>query len=126
VHLGDHEGLDAALLVTAALILTRYRPRLAVGFVLGLTFVYGLAVEWRDFWFEQLVKRGWTEWIPPSVLTPRASFAWLGLLLLAALVALAVRRIEGPPRPVADPPREGRSPLRGSPTAESTTGARSP
>ena len=28
VHLGDHEGLDAALLVTAALILTRYRPPL--------------------------------------------------------------------------------------------------
>ncbi len=30
VHLGDHEGLDAALLVTSALILSRYRPRLAV------------------------------------------------------------------------------------------------
>ena len=126
VHLGDHEGLDAALLVTAALVLTRYRPPLAVGFLLGLTFVYGLAVEWRDFWFEQFVKRGWTAWTPPSVLTPRLSFAWLALILLAALVALAVRRIEGPPRPVADPPRGGQSPLRGSPTAESTTGARSP
>ena len=126
VHLGDHEGLDAALLVTAALILTRYRPPLAVGFLLGLTFVYGLAVEWRDFWFEQLVKRGWTAWTPPSVLTPRLSFAWLGLILLAALVALALRRIEGPPRPVADLPRGGQSPLRGSPTAESTTGALSP
>ena len=126
VHLGDHEGLDAALLVTAALILTRYRPPLAVGFLLGLTLVYGLAVEWRDFWFEQLVKRGWTAWTPPSVLTPRASFAWLGLVLLAVLVAFAVRRIEGPPRPVADPPREGQSPLHGSPTAESTTGAQSP
>jgi len=126
VHLGDHEGLDTALLVTAALILTRYRPPVAVGFLLGLTFVYGLAVEWRDFWFEQLVKRGWTAWTPPSVLTPRASFAWLGLVLLAALVALIVRRIEGPPRPVADPPRRGQSPLHGSPTAESTTGARSP
>jgi hypothetical protein len=126
VHLGDHEGLDAALLVTAALILTRYRPRLAVGFLLGLTFVYGLVVEWRDFWFEQLVKRGWTAWTPPSVLTPRASFAWLGLILLAVLVALAVRRIEGPPRPFADPPRGGQSPLHGSPTAESTRGAPSP
>ena len=60
VHLGDHEGLDAALLVTSALVLTRYRPRLAVGFVLGLAFVYGLVVEWRDFWFEQVVKRDWT------------------------------------------------------------------
>ena len=35
VHLGDHEGLDAALLVTAALVLTRYRSRFAVGFLLG-------------------------------------------------------------------------------------------
>jgi hypothetical protein len=126
VHLGDHEGLDAALLVTGALVLTRYGPRLAVGFLLGLTFVYGLAVEWRDFWFEQIVKRGWTGWTPPQVLTPRLSLAWLGLLVLAAGVALVVRRIEGPRRPVAGPPRGGRSPLHGSPTAESTTGARSP
>ncbi len=126
VHLGDHEGLDATLLVTAALVLTRYGPRLAVGFLLGLTLVYGLAVGWRDFWFEQLVKRDWTSWTPPSVLTPRASVAWAALLLLAAAVALAVRRLEGPPRPVADPPRKGPSPLRGSPTAESTRGARSP
>jgi hypothetical protein len=126
VHLGDHEGLDAALLVTAALVLTRYRPRLAVGFLLGLTLVYGLAIEWRDFWFEQLVKRGWTDWTPPQVLTPRLSLAWLGLVLLAAAVALAVRRIEGPPRPGGDPPRRGPSPPRGSPTAGSTTDARSP
>lgn len=126
VHLGDHEGLDAALLVTGALVLTRYRPRLAVGFLLGLTLVYGFAVEWRDFWFEQIVKRGWTDWTPPQVLTPRVSLAWLGLLVLAAGVELAVRRIEGPPRPAADPPRRAPSPPRGSPTAESTTDARSP
>jgi hypothetical protein len=126
VHLGDHEGLDAALLVTGALVLTRYGPRLAVGFLLGLTLGYGLAVEWRDFWFEQIVKRGWTDWTPPQVLTPRLSLAWFGLLVLAALVALAVRRIEGPRRPAADPPRGEPSPLHGSPTAESTTGARSP
>ena len=69
VHLGDHEGLDAALLVTSALILTRLRHRLALGFLLGLTFVYGLAVEWRDFWFEQVNKRDWTSWKPPEVLT---------------------------------------------------------
>ncbi len=98
VHLGDHEGLDAALLVTSALVLTRYRPRWPVAVLLGLTLVYGLAVEWRDFWFEQVVKRDWTSWTPPQVLTPRLSLAWGGLVLLAVGVAVAVKRLEGPPR----------------------------
>jgi hypothetical protein len=122
VHLGDHEGLDAALLVTSALLLTRYRPPLAVGFVLGLTFVYGLAVEWRDFWFEQVVKRDWTTWTPPQVLTPRLSVAWAFLLLLALGVALAVRRLEGPPRRAAGPRRTSSSPAPGRPSAGSPTG----
>jgi hypothetical protein len=122
VHLGDHEGLDAALLVTSALVLTRYRPRLAVGFVLGLAFVYGLAVEWRDFWFEQVNKRNWTEWAPPQVLTPRVSVAWGGLLVLAALVALAVRRLEGPSRLDAGPRRRAPAPARDLPSAGSPTG----
>jgi hypothetical protein len=126
VHLGDHEGLDAALLVTSALVLTRYRPRLAVGFVLGLAFVYGLVVEWRDFWFEQVVKRDWTSWTPPQVLTPRLSVAWAVLLVLAAGVALVVRRLEGPPQRVADPRRTAPSPARGHPSAGSTTGGPSP
>jgi hypothetical protein len=126
VHLGDHEGLDAALLVTSTLVLTRYRPRLAVGFVLGLAFVYGLAVEWRDFWFEQVVKRDWTSWAPPQVLTPRLSVAWAVLLLLAVGVALAVRRLEGPPRRAGDPPRTSPAPARDRPSAGSPTGERSP
>jgi hypothetical protein len=126
VHLGDHEGLDAALLVTSALVLTRYRPRLAVGFILGLALVYGLAVEWRDFWFEQVVKRDWTSWTPPQVLTPRLSVAWAVLLLLAAGVALAVRRLEGPPPHGAGPRRTSPSPARGRPTAGSPTGEPSP
>lgn len=126
VHLGDHEGLDAALLITSALVLTRYRPRLAVGFVLGLMLVYGVAVEWRDFWFEQVVKRDWTSWSPPQVLTPRLSVAWGVLLLLAVGVALAVRRLEGPPQRGGDPRRTSPSPARARPSGESTTGARSP
>jgi hypothetical protein len=126
VHLGDHEGLDAALLVTSALVLTRYRPRLAVGFVLGLAFVYGLAVEWRDFWFEQVVKRDWATWTPPQVLTPRVSVAWSVLLLLAGVVALVVRRLEGPPPRAAGPPQTWPSPARDRPTEESTRGEPSP
>jgi hypothetical protein len=126
VHLGEHEGLDAALLVTSALVLTRYRPRFAVLTLLGLAFVYGLAVEWRDFWFEQVVKRGWTSWSPPAVLTPRLSAAWLVLLILAVLVAIVVRRLEGPPRRAGDPRRTAPSPPLDRPSAESTTGAPSP
>jgi hypothetical protein len=126
VHLGDHEGLDAALLVTAAVVLTRYRPRLAVLYVLSLGLVYGLFVEWRDIWFEQVTKRGWTSWTPPSVLTPRLSLAWGLLLLLALGVAFAVRLLEGRPRPVEGPPRRAPAPPRGSRTAGSTTGGRSP
>jgi hypothetical protein len=126
VHLGDHEGLDAALLVTSALMLTRLRPRLGVLFVLGLAFVYGLAVEWRDFWFEQVVKRDWTSWTPPQVLTPRLSLAWVTLVLLAVVVAIAVRRLEGPRRRAAGPPRTSPSPPPGRRNAESTTGEPSP
>ena len=126
VHLGDHEGLDAALLITSALVLTRYRPRIAVGFVLGLMLVYGLAVEWRDFWFEQVVKRDWTSWTPPQVLTPRLSMAWGVLLLLGAGVALAVRRLEGPPQRGASPRRTSPFPARDRPSGESTTGELSP
>ncbi|HEX2292241.1 MAG TPA: hypothetical protein VHH55_02945 [Gaiellaceae bacterium] len=99
VHLGDHEGLDAALLATAALVLTRYRPRFAVAWLLGVALAYGLAVEWRDFWFEQVVKRGLTDWSPPQVLTPQPSAAWGGLIVLGLGVAFALRRFERPPRP---------------------------
>jgi hypothetical protein len=126
VHLGDHEGLDAALLVTSALLLTRLRHRLALGVVLGLVFAYGLLVEWRDFWFEQVVKRDWTTWKPPQVLTPRLSFGWAMLVVLGFLVALAVRRLEGPGRPVAGPPRTAPSPPPGRRREGSTTDEPSP
>jgi hypothetical protein len=99
VHLGDHEGLDAALLVSAALILTRYRARVLVTFLLSLALVYGLFVEWRDFWFEQVTKRGWTDWKPPSVLTPHLSVGWALIVVLAVLVTAALRRLEAPSRP---------------------------
>jgi hypothetical protein len=126
VHYGDHEGLDAALLVTSALLLSRLWSQLGVSLVLALAFVYGLAVEWRDFWFEQVNKRDWTAWSPPQVLTPRLSVGWALLLVLAVLVAFAVRRLERPPRPGADPRRTAPAPLPDRPSAGSTTGAPSP
>jgi hypothetical protein len=126
VHLGDHEGLDAALLVTSALMLSRYRPRTAVLGLLALAFAYGLAVEWRDFWFEQVVKRDWTSWTPPQVLTPRFSVAWGALLVLAAALTLVVRRLEGPRRRGADPRRTAPAPPRDRPSEGSPTGEPSP
>jgi hypothetical protein len=126
VHYGDHEGLDAALLATSALVLSRYRPRFAVLALLGLAFVYGLAVEWRDFWFEQLVKRDWTSWTPPQVLTPSLSVRWTVLVLLGLLVAVAVRRLEGPRPRGADPRRTTPSPPPDRPSEGSPTGAQSP
>jgi hypothetical protein len=99
VHHGEHEGMDAALLITAALILTRYRTRFAVAFVLSLAFVYGLFVLWGDFWFEQVVKRGWTDWRTPSVLTPHLSLGWAIIVVLSVLVAVALRRLEAPSPP---------------------------
>jgi hypothetical protein len=126
VHLGDHEGLDAALLITSALLLSRYRPRFGVLALLALAFVYGLAVEWRDFWFEQVVKRGWTDWTPPQVLTPSLSVRWAVLVALAVAVALAVRRLEAP-RPLGgDPRRTSPSPPPDRRSGGSTRDARSP
>jgi hypothetical protein len=126
VHRGDHEGLDAALLVTSALVLSRYRPRPAVLALLALMFSYGLAVEWRDFWFEQVVKRDWTTWAPPQVLTPRLSAGWAGLLVLSVVLALVVRRLEGPSRLAADPPRAAPAPVPDRPNAGPTTDGPSP
>jgi hypothetical protein len=126
VHLGDHEGLDAALLVTSSLLLSRLRPRLGIAILLGLAFVYGLAVEWRDFWFEQLVKRDWTTWTPPQVLTPRLSVAWAALLVLAVAVALVVRRLEAPRPPGGGLRRTAPSPPRDRPSEGSPRGAPSP
>lgn len=126
VHLGDHEGLDAALLVTSSLILSRYRPSLAILALLALAFAYGLAVEWRDFWFEQVVKRGWTTWAPPQVLTPRLSVGWGALIVLAGVLTFAVRRLEGPPRLGRGPRRAARTPAPDRPTEGSTTGGPSP
>jgi hypothetical protein len=123
VHYGDHEGLDGALLVTTALVLSRFRPRIGVLVLLGLSFVYGLAVEWRDFWFEQVVKRDWTSWTPPQVLTPRLSAAWALLVVLAVVVAFVVRRLEGPRPPGGDPRRRARAPLPGRPSGGSPTDA---
>jgi hypothetical protein len=126
VHLGDHEGLDGVLLVLAALQLSRLRPRLLVSFVIGLMLVYGVGVAAQDDWNEQVVKRGWAGFKLPNMLHPTVSVTWLVVIVLAALVAVLLRRLEEPSPPGADHPRSASSPSLGRPSGGSTTGAQSP
>jgi hypothetical protein len=98
VHLGHHHGMDGALLVLTALLLSRAVPelraralRIALAAYLALMACYGLGNIANDFWIEQVWKRGWTAWLVPDVLRPRASAAW-GVILGAALLLLAVAR----------------------------------
>jgi hypothetical protein len=96
VHLGHHHGLDGALIVLIALLLTR--PRLHAGpratatrLYLSLAFAYGAVNMTQDYWNEQLVKRGWLDWRIPSALEPRPEPVWLAILGLAAVTAYALR-----------------------------------
>ena len=96
VHHGHHHGMDGVLLLLAALLLSRAVPslrhrtlRIATGLYVALMVAYGLANAANDFWFEQVVKRGWTSWTIPNVLFPKATVAW-GLIVLGAAAFYAV------------------------------------
>ena len=118
VHHGHHHGMDGVLLTVAALLLSRALPairgrglRLVTAAYLALMLAYGLGNLVNDFWLEQFVKRGWTSWAIPSVLLPRASWAWLVLLAGAAAIWAAwFRRAAAAPQA---PP--GRSSSAGAP-----------
>jgi hypothetical protein len=96
VHHGHHHGMDGVLLVLSALLLSRVLNsvratwlRRTLGAYLALMFCYGVGNIANDFWLEQIVKRGWTDWEIPDVTTPKASAAW-GLIVLAAAVLWAI------------------------------------
>ena len=98
VHLGNHEGIDGVLLAITAVVLmrtlgqiARSARRTALAAYLSVLLVYGLAVALADGWHEQVAKRGWTVWSVPNVLHPAASWAWLAVLVAAALVWLVVQ-----------------------------------
>ena len=95
VHHGHHHGLDGVLLILTALLLSRLVPdvrrpalRRGIGAYLSLLAAYGAGNIANDFWTEQVVKRGWTDWQIPDVLVPTASVAW-GIILLTAAVIYA-------------------------------------
>jgi hypothetical protein len=96
VHHGHHHGLDGVLLVLAALLLSRALGgihlrglRAATGAYLALMLAYGFGNIANDLWLEQFVKRRWTSWAIPSVLEPRASWAWAVLIAAAVTVWVA-------------------------------------
>jgi hypothetical protein len=93
VHHGHHHGLDALLLLLTALVLSRIVPsvrrrplRIAVGLYLALMVAYAIANIANDAWDEQVVKRGWTDWLIPDVIQPNFSTPWA--LIIAGTVAL--------------------------------------
>lgn len=95
VHLGNHEGMDGALIALAVLALSRLTPwftdrRLATAtsWVLALLLSYGVANLIQDDWHEQVVKRGWTDHMYGSVTTPAISVPWLIMLAAGAAIEL--------------------------------------
>jgi hypothetical protein len=96
VHLGHHHGLDGAVLLLTALLLSRVAIergalRVVAFAYLGTMLAYGGVNFAQDAWNEQIVKRGWTNEGIPSALLPGLRPVWLvviGLAILASFVLL--------------------------------------
>jgi hypothetical protein len=93
VHHGHHHGLDGVLLLLTALVLSRvvpslrFRPlRIAVGSYLALMIVYAIGNIANDAWDEQVVKRGWANWLIPDVQQPKVSLAWVVIIAAGAFL----------------------------------------
>jgi hypothetical protein len=104
VHLGQHHGLDGAVVAASGLLLSRQlgrmrrrRLRIAAGAYVSLMLVYGFANVLQDFWLEQLVKRGTVDVSIPTLIQPAASPAWLAILAAAAGVYALLRRADAAP-----------------------------
>lgn len=105
VHLGHHHGLDGALLALTGLLLSRQLPSFRAGpprevmtLWLALLTVYGIVRAAEDAWYEQIVKRGWTDRrVPPLVVDGRLvlSAAWVWLLLATGGLTAWLRTLRG-------------------------------
>ena len=99
VHHGPHHGLDGFLLAVTALLLSRllggirrHGLRTATAAYLSLMLVYGLTNMANDLWSEQVVKRNWTTWQIPDVLSPKPSLPWAAMIACAVVVYCAFWR----------------------------------
>lgn len=94
VHDGHHHGMDGALLALAAIAfsrliggLRRWR-RVALAAVAGFLFAYGSANALQDFWLEQVVKRGASNFLFPKMMAPSLGVPFM--LIVAAATLLTV------------------------------------
>lgn len=105
VHLGHHHGLDGALIVISALLLSRLsrhvgRLGTATRWYVSLLLAYGLVNLVEDGWNEQIAARGWVQWQMPSGQVPGLTVMWLVIAVLTGLAAMALRREDlSPPSP---------------------------
>ena len=62
--------------------------------------VYGIANTIDDFWLEQVVKRGWSDYVFPGMLQPALTLGWVAIVTGAVGVYALIRRTTRPePRP---------------------------
>ena len=100
VHFGHHHGMAGMLLVVTALLLSRelvrmrsQRPlRTSLAAYLSLLMAYGIGNIANDAWYEQVVKRGWTDWAIPDVIRPGHTWMWGLVILLGAAIFLTLDR----------------------------------
>ena len=99
VHFGHHHGMAGMLLVVTALLLSRELVRMrrtplrtSLAVYLSLLMAYGIGNIANDAWYEQVVKRGWTDWAIPDVIRPGLTWMWGVVVLLGAAIFLTVDR----------------------------------
>jgi len=99
VHFGHHHGMAGMLLVVTALLLSRELVRMrstplrtCLAVYLSLLMAYGIGNIANDAWYEQVVKRGWTDWAIPNVIRPGLTWMWGLVILLGAAIFLTVDR----------------------------------
>ena len=112
VHLGHHHGLDGAMFLVSAAVLSRVRirsPRLRATTMayLSLVFAYGAVNFAQDAWNEQLAKRGWVDTTIPSALNPALEPIWLVILAITVVTAMTLHRESRAGRVAAGPVTDG-------------------
>jgi len=83
-----------------------------LGGYLALLLGYGVMVAANDGWNEQIVKRGWTSFGLPDVITPALSAGWAILIVAAAVLYLYAFRVAPASTAVLDGPSSDRTAVR--------------